>query len=120
MADNFNISGFFAKSEVDLPLFEIESDDKEDVENIEIDPEKIITEEYGFDFDMYIGGYHGEHSIASMKALLKISKSVNSVYGAIMIQNETVYYPEITSGLNKTGSLLAVKKKDPFFQDILQ
>ncbi len=116
--DDFTISGFFAKTDVDLPLFEMENNEV-NTQTVEIDPDKMITEEYGFDLDMYVGNYSGESSIAYMKALLKISRSVNSIYGGIIVQDETRFYPDITSGLNQTENLLIFRKKDVFYQEIL-
>ena len=55
-----------------------------------------------------------------MKALLKISREVKSIYGAILVQDETKYYPEMTVGLNKIDKLLELKKKDQFYKDILE
>ena len=116
--DDFTISGFFAKTDVDLPLFEMENNEV-NTQTVEIDPDKMITEEYGFDLDMYVGNYSGESSIAYMKALLKISRSVNSIYGGIIVQDETRFYPDITSGLNQRENLLIFRKKDVFYQEIL-
>ena len=116
--DDFTISGFFAKTDVDLPLFEME-DNEVNTQTVEFDPDKMITEEYGFDLDMYVGNYNGESSIAYMKALLKISRSVNSIYGGIIVQDETRFYPDITSGLNQRENLLVFRKKDVFYQEIL-
>ncbi len=93
---------------------------EEQEEIIELDLEKIINSEYGFDFDMYRGKYSGESSIAYMKALLKISREVKSIYGAILVQDETKYYPEMTVGLNKVDNFLELKKKDPFYNEILK
>ncbi len=115
------ISGIFAKAEIDLPVFDDEGEFEEiDEEKIEIDINKIITDEYGFDFDMYSSKYTGESSIANMKALLKISREVKSIYGAVLVQDETRYYPEMSVGLNKINTLLELKKKDEFYSEILK
>ena len=69
---------------------------------------------------MYIGRYTGESSIAYMKALLKISREVKSIYGAVLVQDETRFYPEMTVGLNKINTLLELKKKDDFYKEVLK
>ncbi len=117
--DFSGISGIFVKTEIDLPVFDTDIEEEEE-DKIEIDLNRIISEEHGFDFDMYRGKYTGESSIAYMKALLKISREVKSIYGAILIQDETRYYPEMTVGLNKVDKLLELKKKDPFYSEILK
>ena len=118
--DFSGISGIFVKNEIDLPVFDNDMEPIEEEEKIEIDLNRIISEENGFDFDMYRGKYTGESSIAYMKALLKISREVKSIYGAILVQDETRYYPEMTVGLNKVNKLLEIKKKDAFYSEILK
>ncbi len=112
-----NVSDMFFNDTIDLPIF---SDLKEGyTDEKKNDKSVAIIDKYGFDYDQYLINA-GDKSVAVMKLLLKISREVGSLFGAILVQDEAAYYPESVVGLDKqVPGLLYIKKKESFYREIL-
>ncbi len=116
--DQTAVSDVFFSENVDLPMFSDISEERP-VKKNKVSNEKIDRKD-GFDFDLLYKDYSGDQSVAAMRLLLKITREIDSFFGAIIVQDEASYYPETVVGLDKNlPGLLNIKKKGSLYRELL-
>lgn len=115
-----DVSYLMFDEEIDLPVFADEKFELEAEESVKKEKMIIVDLDFGFNYDYFTINFGKDKALSAVKALLRITDRMNSLFGVILVQNESSYYPEIIVGIDKEyPNFLVINKNEPLYTELL-